>query len=105
MLRRLSLVRVAVGLSLAAALAFTVTAARRPAGVLADLTSGKVDLKYAGALAFGPDGVLFVGDSAGGSIVEIDTNDHTAPRAAGRIDIQGIDTKSRRWWVWRRIRS
>jgi hypothetical protein len=93
MLRRLSLVRVAVGLSLAAALALTVTAARRPAGVLADLTSGKAQLKSAGALAFGPDGVLFVGDSIGGDVVALDTNDRAAPHSSVKIDVQGVDVK------------
>jgi len=92
MLRRLTLVRVAVGLSLATALAVTVTAARKPAGVLADLTSGNAQLKSAGALAFGPDGVLFVGDSIGGEVVALNTNDHTA-RSAAKIDVQGVDVK------------
>jgi hypothetical protein len=92
MLRRLTLVRVAVGLCLATALAVTVTAARKPAGVLADLTSGNAQLKSAGALAFGPDGVLFVGDSIGGEVVALDTNDHTA-RSAAKIDVQGVDVK------------
>ena len=31
----------------------------------ATLKSGKADLKSAGPLAFGPEGILFVGDSAG----------------------------------------
>ncbi len=93
MLRPLTLVRVAVGLSLAAALALTVTAARRPAGVLADLTSGNTQLKSAGALAFGPDGVLFVGDSIGGAVVALDTNDHAASHSAARIDVPGVDVK------------
>src|SRR5262249_8108411 len=57
------------------------------------LTPGKLELKSAGPLAFGPDGILFVGDSAGGSIAEIDTNDHTAPRAAAKINVEGIDAK------------
>jgi hypothetical protein len=91
--RRLTLVRVAVGLSLAAALAVTVMAARKPAGVLADLTSGNAQLKSAGALAFGPDGVLFVGDSIGGEVVALDTNDHAAARSAVKIDVQGVDVK------------
>src|SRR3984957_17658295 len=93
MLRRLTFVRVAVGLSLAAALAVTVMAARKPAGVLADLTSGNAQLKSAGALAFGPDGVLFVGDSIGGEVVALDTNDRAASRSAARIDVQGVDVK------------
>jgi hypothetical protein len=75
------------------ALAFAVADTTKPANLTANLTSGKVELKSAGALAFGPDGVLFVGDSAGGSIIEIDTNDHTAARASTQIDVQAIDTK------------
>src|SRR6516225_9541241 len=36
------------------------------------LTKGTPDLKSAGALAFGPDGILFVGDSRGGAVFAID---------------------------------
>jgi hypothetical protein len=39
------------------------------------LATGKVDLKSAGPLAFGPDGVLFVGDSLDASIVAIQTGE------------------------------
>jgi hypothetical protein len=56
------------------------------------MVPGKVDLKSAGALAFGPNGVLFVGDSVGGSIAALDTNDRT-PGRAGTIDLQGLDEK------------
>ena len=38
-----------------------------------EMTSGKVQLQSAGPLAFGPDGVLFVGDTVGAAIVAIDT--------------------------------
>ena len=55
------------------------------AGVTADLTeslkAGKADLKSAGALAFGPDGVLFVGDSIGGAIFALDTQDRATSQA------------------------
>jgi hypothetical protein len=47
----------------------------------------------AGRLAFGPNGVLFVGDSTGGTIVAFDTNDHAASKAAAKVDVQGIDEK------------
>ena len=73
------------------ALAFTVQAARTPAAPAADLTAGNSGLKSAGALAFGPDGVLFVGDSAGGAIAAIDTADRTP--GSGKVDVQGIDEK------------
>src|SRR5687768_7092900 len=57
------------------------------------LKAGKVDLKSAGALAFGPEAILFIGDSASGAIVAIDTGDRTASRA-GAVDIKGINEKA-----------
>src|SRR4029077_1498475 len=91
-IRRIAFVSTAVAVCLTAALAFSVTAARRPASPLADLPSGKVQLMSAGALAFGPEGILFVGDSVGGAVVAIDTGDRKAASAA-KINIQGIDEK------------
>jgi len=73
------------------ALGLTLTAARQPAPIV-ELTAGKVPLMSAGALAFGPSGVLFVGDSIGGSIVAIDTED-TKPGPAGKINVEGVDAK------------
>jgi hypothetical protein len=75
------------------ALAFAVADTTKPANLTANLTSGKAELKSAGALAFGPDGILFVGDSAGGAVVEIDTNDHTGVRTAAKVNVEGIDVK------------
>jgi len=67
------------------------------AGFGADLTtslkSGKADLKSAGALAFATDGVLFVGDSIGGAIYAIDTQDRASSKAAVTLDIKGIGDK------------
>jgi len=56
------------------------------------MTMGKADVKSAGPLAFGPDGILFVGDSLGAQIVAIDTGDTKAGPAAS-VNVQGIDTK------------
>lgn len=39
------------------------------------LKEGKPDIQSAGQLAFGPDGVLFVGDAKGAAVFAIDTND------------------------------
>src|SRR5262249_18033843 len=65
-------------------------------GSAADLTdslkAGKADLKSAGALAFGPDGVLFVGDSMGGMIFALDTQDRT-PSQAAAVEVQDLTTK------------
>jgi hypothetical protein len=64
-----------------------------PTNLAGSLKAGKLQLKSAGALAFGPDGVLFVGDSLGGSVAAIDTNDHTAPKGAASINVDGLDAK------------
>ncbi|MSO97842.1 MAG: hypothetical protein EXR11_06445 [Rhodospirillaceae bacterium] len=74
---------------LAMALAVTSTSA-----VLADdsLKAGKADLRSAGPMTFGPDGVLFVGDSMGAAVFALDTGDTTAmPGSAA--DIVAINKK------------
>lgn len=76
-----------------AALVFAAADTPKPTSLTAGLVPGRVPLKSAGALAFGPEGILFVGDTAGGSVAEIDTNDHTAPRAAGAVNVEGVDAK------------
>jgi len=80
-----SLIRLAVGLCLTAALAFCATPA--------SLTAGKVDLKSAGPLAFGPDGVLFVGDSIGAAVVALDTQDTKPGPASAQLEIKGLNQK------------
>src|SRR5438309_510192 len=59
----------------------------------AGMKSGKAELKWAGSLAFGPDAVLFVGDSIGGSIYAIDTEDRT-PGQAAKVEIKGTKEKN-----------
>ena len=91
MRRTTTLLSLAVALCLTIALGLTLTAARQPAAV--ELTTGKVPLMSAGALAFGPSGVLFVGDSIGGSVVAIDTQDTKAATSPVKINVEGVDTK------------
>jgi hypothetical protein len=79
--------------TLTAALALTALGARQPAAETVEFTAGKVPLTSAGELAFGPSGVLFVGDSIGGSVVAIDTEDTKAPTSPVKINVEGIDTK------------
>ncbi len=56
------------------------------------MNSGKVDVKSAGPLAFGPNGILFIGDSLGAQIVAIDTGD-TKAVATASLNVSGIDGK------------
>jgi hypothetical protein len=59
----------------------------------APMTSGKADLKSAGPLAFGADGILFVGDSMGAKIFAIDTEDRSPNASGAPLDVKGIDSK------------
>jgi hypothetical protein len=59
----------------------------------ADLTKGTPDIKSAGPLAFGPNGLLFVGDAQGGAIFAIDTADRSMDSSGGTIKVEGIDSK------------
>jgi hypothetical protein len=58
------------------------------------LTKGTPDIKSAGALAFGPPGILFIGDARGAAIFAVDTGDHTAPSETGRPRVEGLDEKA-----------
>jgi len=59
----------------------------------ASLKPGKVQLKSAGALAFGPEGILFVGDSAGAAVYALDTNDQTPATGAAKVEVAGVNSK------------
>jgi hypothetical protein len=94
-MRRVRLIGTAAALCCAAAVAISVAAvaaARKPASPLSSLTIGNAPLKSAGPLAFGPDGILFVGDSVGGQVVAIDTGDRKPARAA-KINVESINDK------------
>lgn len=56
-------------------------------------TAGKAELKSAGALAFGPQGILFIGDSLAGAVIAVDTGDTRAVAASDEISLAGIDRK------------
>src|ERR1051325_5964048 len=87
--RTIVLISLTVAVCLTIALGLTLTAGS-PA---VELTGGKVGLKSAGALAFGPNSILFVGASVGGTLVAIDTEDAKAPASAVKINVNGVDAK------------
>ena len=76
--------KTAAGILCAAALSFA-------AGIT--MQTGKVDLKSAGALAIGPDGILFVGDTLGAKIVALDADDRTPSKAVANLEIKGVNEK------------
>jgi len=60
---------------------------------LASLKKGTPDLKSAGALAFGPEGILFIGDTRGSSLFAVDTGDRPSKPESGKLNVEGIDSK------------
>lgn len=73
------------------ACALTALAVSNPANA-AGLQKGTPDIKSAGPLAFGPDGVLFVGDTAGAALFAIDTGDR-GPSPKGTLKVEGVNRK------------
>src|SRR3954469_23918389 len=74
----------------AALVAACAVAFAAPAGL--DQT-GKPDLKSAGALAFGPKGVLFVGDPQGAQVFAVDVGTAPANPIGPNFKLEGADAK------------
>jgi hypothetical protein len=55
------------------------------------LKPGKAELKSAGALAFGPDGILFVADPKGAALFALDIKDNTKDTTSTAIELKNID--------------
>jgi hypothetical protein len=68
--------------------AFLVTAA-----LVCSAKTGRLELKSAGALAFGPHGTLFIGDSLGGAVFAVDTGDTASTASAPAIEYKEIDRR------------
>ena len=58
---------------------------------IASLKAGKPALQSAGVIAFGPDGILLVGDSKSAKIFALDTGDRSS--SMGKVDVAGINAK------------
>ncbi len=59
----------------------------------AEMAKGTPDIRSAGALAFGPDGVLFIGDVQGGAIFAVDTGDRGPASTGETFKVAGIKEK------------
>jgi hypothetical protein len=57
------------------------------------LQTGTPAIKSISAIAFGPDGILFIGDSKSASVFAVDTKDKTAVSNAANLEIKNIDQK------------
>ncbi len=59
----------------------------------ASLKQGKPDLKSAGPLTFGPEGILFVGDTKGAALFAIDTGDRAAATEKHSVEVKDLAGK------------
>jgi len=84
---------VRLALSLFAAAAVAVASSARAADLGASLKKGTPDLKSAGPLAFGPDGILFVGDTQGAALFAIDTGDRAGSASKAPIKVENVAQK------------
>jgi hypothetical protein len=65
----------------------------RGAEPTASLKQGKPDLKSAGPLTFGPEGILFVGDTKGAALFAIDTGDRAQAAEKRPVQINDVAGK------------
>jgi hypothetical protein len=68
-------------------------AATRTNDLTAGMKKGTPELKSVGAMAFGPGGILFVGDPVGATIYAVDTGDNPKQAATGKLSVKGFDEK------------
>jgi hypothetical protein len=55
--------------------------------------NGTPEVKSISALSFGPDGILFIGDSKSASVFAIDTKDNAKVEKAAAVEVKRIDQK------------
>ena len=81
---------------LLAAVSVAISTPAEAAAPTSDFTAGmklgSAELKSIGPIAFGPQGVLFIGDPDAATVYAIDTSDR-GPRSAGALNVKGINKK------------
>ena len=71
---------------------FTISAFTLPDDSLKEgFITGNPEIKSVNSLAFGPEGILFIGDSQRGEIIALDTKDITSKDAPKTIDMKKVD--------------
>ncbi len=58
-----------------------------------DFVSGNPEIQSINAIAFGPEGILFVGDSKSATVVAIDTKDNEPKEKAEPVSLKHVDVK------------
>jgi hypothetical protein len=79
--------------AIAAAVTITAALAARAGDSTASLKQGNPQIKSAGPLGFGPDGILFVGDTQGSALYAIDTGDRNAADHKAAVQVKDLSAK------------
>jgi hypothetical protein len=79
--------------ALALAAILVLAGTMQAAGPRDSLKKGNPELQSIGALTFGPEGILFIGDPRAAAIVAVDTNDHTAASSPDRPKVDALNEK------------
>jgi len=80
-------------LLLVAAGSFLLAVTDPSSGLREGMTNGDPGIKSISAMAFGPDGILFIGDSKNATIFAIDTKDNTKVEKATAVEVKKFDQK------------
>src|SRR5688572_9674114 len=80
-------------LIIAGAIAVIIAASNRHDSLRDGFVNGTADVKSISALTFGPDGVLFIGDSRSASVFAIDTKDVGKVEKATAVELKKFDQK------------
>lgn len=78
-------------LSLLCFMALAENGPRDAKSLKADFKVGDPGVQSINAMAFGPEGILFIGDSKSASVIAIDTKDVTPKAAPEKIEMQQVD--------------
>ena len=73
--------------------AFLLAGSLQAAGPRDSLKKGTPELQSISALAFGPEGILFIGDARAAAVVAVDTQDRTAATSTDRPKVEALDEK------------
>ncbi|WP_276365994.1 hypothetical protein [Chryseolinea sp. H1M3-3] len=85
--------KIYIFLSLAVAGTIILASTNRHAGVREGFVNGAPEIKSISALTFGPDGILFIGDSKSATVFAVDTKDNQKVDKAEAVEVKQFDQK------------
>ena len=80
-------------LAVVAAGALVLASTNRHSSVREGFVIGSPEIKSISALTFGPDGILFIGDSKSATVFALDTKDNQKVDKASPVELKQFDQK------------